>query len=192
MVYEISKWENLTFEVTEKLEGSSLTVFFNRGAFGICSRNFELLDLETTEHTGVRYLMKTGIDKALITYGKHIALQGELIGKGIQGNIYKIAEYDWRIFDVYLIDEQRYALPEERYRILQEINWSKSHVPIIEQAKSIKGMTVADFLKMAEGNSQLRKQCQREGLVFKGTSLLGNKYISFKAISNTYLLKNEM
>lgn len=32
--------------VTEKLDGSSYTAYFNRGQFGVCSRNLELLETE--------------------------------------------------------------------------------------------------------------------------------------------------
>jgi hypothetical protein len=45
----------------------------------------------------VKFLMEKGINDVLKRYGKNIALQGELIGPGIQMNIYGLNEYQWRI-----------------------------------------------------------------------------------------------
>lgn len=182
----------MPFEITEKIEGSSITAFLYNGQFGICSRNYQILELETNENVAVRSLMQFKINEKLSEYGQSIALQGEFIGKAIQGNIYKLDEYNWLIFDVFLIDQKRFASPEERYKILNDLKLSDKHVPIIHKNFSIKGMKVPDFLKQAEGNSVLRKGCQREGLVFKSSKLVDGQIISFKAISNLYLLKNEM
>jgi len=87
------------------------------------------------------------------------------------------------VFDVWLIDEQRYATPTERYPIVELLGLK--HVPVLHYAVAAPS-SVADALNLAEGSS-LNPEVQREGLVFK--SLCGT--VSWKAISNKWLLKNE-
>jgi len=183
-------YEETEFEVTEKLEGQSITAFFYKGAFGICSRNCRL-KLDDTDAAVVKTLQELGIPEILTTYGKNIALQGELVGPGIQANYYSLNSHLWKIFDLFLIDEQRYATPSERFLFLKQFNLLEHTVPVLE-LKKVGGLTVGDLLKYAEGVSVLsppKKQLQREGIVFKSCQLLPSEPISFKAISNVYELK---
>lgn len=59
-----------------------------------------------------------GDRERMTKYGKDIALQGELIGPGIQANLYSLRQHQWRIFDVFIIPEFRYATPSGMYTIL--------------------------------------------------------------------------
>lgn len=131
---------SVEFEITEKLEGSSITVFYHKSRFGICSRNFELKLDDNTESVAVKVVSELGVKNVLESFGKNIALQGELIGPGIQGmhpihvflhvgNIYKLPTHDWKIFDIWLIDELRYATPDERHEILKQLKLHDRHVP---------------------------------------------------------------
>ena len=43
---EYEGWKDMTFYVTEKLDGSSSTFYLNNGVFGVCSRNLELAEPE--------------------------------------------------------------------------------------------------------------------------------------------------
>jgi RNA ligase (TIGR02306 family) len=38
-IRNLQQYQDTLFEVTEKLEGSSISIFFNNGEFGVCSRN---------------------------------------------------------------------------------------------------------------------------------------------------------
>jgi RNA ligase (TIGR02306 family) len=183
------KYTDLEFEITEKLEGSSITCYYHNGRFGICSRNFELKQLDNNESVAVQTLLRLGIREKLLELKLNIALQGEIIGPGIQGNIYKLREHEWRVFDVFLINEQRYATHAEREEILDKLQW-KLRVPFLGM-KVLNGLTVETLLEMAIGTSQLKKDVQREGIVFKSTRLVKGKTKSFKAISNVYLLKQK-
>jgi hypothetical protein len=60
------------------------------------------------------------------------------------------------------------------------------HVPILFDALTLKTTDVQEILSWAEGSSHLLKGQEREGIVFK---CLSDTTISFKAISNKYLLK---
>jgi len=180
---ELTEWQdniNFTWEVTEKLDGSSMTVFVNGDRQGVCSRNWNLKETEgnTLWHVTRREKL---IDKIRDT-GRNLALQGELIGEGIQGNPYKIAGQDFHLFDIYDIDQGRYMTPVER-RVFAETHGIK-HVPVLAEDIVIQEF-VTGLLTMAEGKSVLNDKTEREGFVFK----CNQQEVSFKAISNRFLLK---
>lgn len=174
----------LTFEVTEKLDGSSMTVYFNNGEFGVCSRN---LDLKFDENNSFwKAVIKNNLQEKMTGLGRNFAIQGELIGNGIQGNMYNINHQDFFVFDMFDIDGQNYFSPEARSLMceLLELN----HVPILDIEFKIVSTEVDDLLYLAEGKSLLNEKAEREGLVFKCNE---DPSISFKAISNKFLLKEK-
>ena len=169
------------YEVTEKLEGSSMTVYLIDGEFGVCSRN---LDLKETEgNTFWQVARRDGIEaKMRSVVGTDFAIQGELIGPGIQGNIYKLREPEFRVFDVYSITTGAYLSPQKRRELIR--NLGLQHVPFISVDKDLGVGSVEEILQWAEDISLLNPTVQREGIVFK--EVRGG--MSFKAISNKYLL----
>ena len=175
----------------EKLDGSSMTVgvqFTPEGPdLHVCSRNLSL-KLEDENNSFVKKARQSGVIDALTNYGHNIALSGELIGEGIQGNRYKISGQEWYIFDVFLVDEQRYCDVFEREGILvdlQQLGFKVKKVPALYSAK-LDGATVKSLLEHAEAKTVLGSGAEREGIVWK---LMSNGEISFKAISNKFLLK---
>lgn len=184
-----------SYVMEEKLEGSSCTIYFNDGVFGVCSRNLDLkINEENENNSFVKTALRYGFDGALKHFGKNIAVQAELIGPGIQGNIYKLSEPKLFIFDVFDIDEQRYLTPAERLSVLEKIEsgglFKFDRVPVVGNfvmPDSQFAPTLENIIEMAEGTSELQMFQGREGVVFK--SLTGR--FSFKAISNTYLLKQK-
>ncbi len=66
--------------VTEKLDGTSFTCYFNNGVFGVCGRNWELS--ETDDNSLWRMAKVLELKDKMTKHGKNIALQGELIGAG--------------------------------------------------------------------------------------------------------------
>jgi RNA ligase (TIGR02306 family) len=186
---EFAQWQadRVNWEITEKLDGSSMTVYVNGDDYGVCSRNLNLKDTEG--NTLWQVANRDQILTAIIESGRNIAIQGELIGNGIQGNPYKINGQSFYTFDIYDIDARRYFTPAERNEFceLYEI----LHVPVIaygaELYDTLGIATIADLLKFAEGKSNLNIQAEREGIVFKAHGLDQ----SFKAISNRFLLKSK-
>lgn len=179
---QFEKLQEHRWEVTEKLDGSSCTFYLdNEGEFHVCSRN---LDLERDENNSFwKVAIKYDIENKLrLNKCKGLALQGELVGEGIQGNQYK-TELDFYVFDVYNVNIQQYTLPASRQSACKLLGLK--HVPILEMEFDISKMNVQDLLKMAEGKSFLNGS-EREGIVFKSTT---DHQTSFKAISNKWLLK---
>lgn len=170
------------FEVTEKLEGSSMTCYVIHGEFGVCSRNLDLKHNETNTMWSVA--IRDNIEEKMRECGKNIAIQGELIGPGIQGNIYKLSKPEFHVFDVYDIDGGVYLNPASRRALIQKIGLT--HVPLIDVVglNQFNLHDIETMLNLAEGKSKLYDKQEREGIVFKQTE--GG--MSFKAISNKYLL----
>lgn len=182
LVDEFKLIKEYEWEVSEKLNGSSCTIYYNEGDFGVCSRNLSLKPND--DNTFWRMCQKYDLESKLKSLGKNIALQGEVIGMGIQGNPYKISGQDFYLFDIYDIDKQEYYNYIERFHLCESLELK--HVPL-SGAYSILEDSIDSLLEFAEGKSELNRDVEREGLVFKCTQ---NPNISFKAISNKFLLKN--
>lgn len=185
LVKEIAGWteDKLGYEITEKLDGSSMTVFYNNGEVGVCSRNLELkFDVDNTFwKTAINQELSRKLIDSAAYYG-NIALQGELIGPGIQGNPYKLTEHKFYVFDIFIIDEQKYMEPAYRDYFCKRKDIL--HVPVIDY-KHIDS-DIAGLLKQAEGKSKLNPLVEREGIVYKRFDASH----SFKIVSNSWLEKN--
>lgn len=185
LVAEIEKHRQLgtVFEVTEKLDGSSMTVFLNEGEFGVCSRNLQLKIEGNENNAFVKTAISLGLEEKLkqMDVG-NVALQGELIGEGIQGNPYKLQGLHYYVYNVYSIDEQGYFYPRFAKYLCNDHDIN--YVPSLESGVSI-DCGVDDLLSIADGMSVLNKNTRREGLVFKSE----DNTFSFKTISNQWLLK---
>lgn len=181
LVSEIEKKSRDLYEVTEKLDGSSMTVYFMNGVFGVCSRNLELKEDEnnTFWKTANQYDLKP----KMVGYGLDgYAIQGELTGNGIQGNPYNLIGHKFYVFDVYAIGKGEYLLPEAREKFTKGLGLD--HVPVIGH---LAAPSVEYALDLAKGKSRLNPNAEREGLVFKSLT----ERFSFKAISNDFLLKQK-
>lgn len=185
---ELEQWktESLTWEVTEKLDGSSMTVYcFQKDAeydsdSGVCSRN---LDLKKDENnTFWKVAIREQLIEKLQSTGKNLAIQGELIGEGIQGNRYGIRGHEFFLFDVYDITEGRYFTPEQRRNLAKELDIK--HVPVYLECSGV-DCSIQELLAEAESKSHFNIHTEQEGLVFK----CNQKELSFKVISNKFLLK---
>lgn len=182
---DLQKWtmDETTWEVTEKLDGSSCTFFLDgEGEFHVCSRNLDLKqdDNNSFWKAAVRY----NIEGTMRTFGLlNVAIQGELIGEGIQGNPYGIKGQEFFCFDMYDVKLGQYMKPNDRRATCEFMNIK--HVPVIEKNWRLVE-TTAKLLSIAEGKSELNGGTEREGLVFKNNK---QHSVSFKAISNKFLLK---
>lgn len=169
------------FEITEKLDGSSMTVYMIDGVFGVCSRNLDLKESEGNSFWKVA--RELNLENKMRILGDNIAIQGELIGEGIQKNPYGIKGQKFYVFDMYDIKLGEYLKPED-CRINAE-QLELDHCPVIN-AVATTPESIDELLSMAEGKSLLNNKTEREGLVFKAR----DGSFSFKAISNKFLLKN--
>lgn len=243
---QLPQHKDETFEVSIKLDGSSMTVYhlndgspFFEGHYakrtknkklswwqrlkrwvgwdkkpghiqGVCSRNCEL------EADGgslfAQVARDAGVFAALENFDLNYALQGELIAPSIQQNHEQVGKPEFYIFDVFDIDNQCYLLPEEARSVVEDL-LGLDYVPVISQAFKMEENALYEaslststtprrmvmlptwedprkmvdaLLDIAEGPG-MNEGVKREGLVFKSN----HSGFSFKAISNSYLLKKE-
>ena len=176
----LEKYFGQSFEVTVKRDGSSLTAFVNGEESGVCSRNMNLKETEDSAFWAAANSLSL-IPKILST-GRNLALQGELMSQKIQGNYEKVQGIEWNCFDIYDIDTQEYLLPKERRELCKQLRIP--HIKVVEE-DFVLCHNVDQLLEMAEGPG-VNAGVKREGLVFKQN----NGQFSFKAISNSYLLKH--
>ena len=172
---------NLLFELTEKLEGSSMTCYLIEQEFGVCSRNLDLKRNDDNTLWKVAIEDKIELKMRIAGLDNH-AIQGELVGPGIQGNIYKLSKPMFFVFDIYDIKKGAYMNPVERQAMIKVLQLN--HVPVLTNDKDLGIGTVDELLVWAEGKSFLNGKQEREGIVFK--QIDGG--MTFKAISNKYLL----
>lgn len=174
---EIEAKGEVTYEVTLKLDGTSCTIFRWEGELRVCSRNLELkVNEENKGNTLVAIALKYG---GRIPDG--IAVQGELMGPGIQGNREGFTEHKFFVFDMFDINKHEYVPPV--YCRMNCHLLELDHVPVITVDANAPA-SVEEGLALAEGPSINHKI--REGLVWKCNE---DPSFSFKTISNKFLLQ---
>lgn len=179
---QFDKFMEDTWSVTEKLDGSSCTFYLDdEDQFHVCSRNLDLKEDENNSFwkTAKKYDIE-GIMRR--NNMKGMAIQGEMIGEGIQGNQYKVV-LDFYVYDMYNTRTGEYILPSQLKAACERLGLN--HVPILAEGVTLVGSSIQTILSEAEGKSRLNGS-EREGIVFKSESVHDR---SFKAISNKWLLK---
>lgn len=201
---------NARYEVSLKMDGSSCTVFARsiqtgddslpQVDSGVCSRNLQLkVNEANADNTFISVALKSGLLGALEDLARdgegNFAVQGELMGPGIQGNREGLKVHKLFIFDVQFLDAGGgYLTPMERNGFMRKLYDRGvspdlvTHVPVLNHSVTLDelGITnVKELLAFAEGPSLVH--AVREGLVFKRV----DGEFSFKAISNQFLSKEK-
>lgn len=176
---------SLDWAATEKLDGSSASYFYKDDTLHVCSRNWELKDSDRNAFWQAARTHELA-DKLK---GTTLAIQGELLGPGIQGNRYGFKKPTLYVFDVFDWQQRRY-LDFVEYRVF----CGKKDLEVVPlNAYCAKLRDLPATLRDAEGQSELHS-CLREGVVWRPCKeqthyKLGR--LMFKAISNAFLLKNK-
>lgn len=178
------QYQQDTWSITEKLDGSSCTFYLDdEDVFHVCSRNLDLKEDEANSFWKVA--RKFNIEDIMRrNFMKGMAIQGEMIGEGIQGNQYK-TQLDFYVYDMYNTHTGQYILPVQLKAACERLGLK--HVPILCENTEIKEQSIQSILDYADSKSLLNGS-NREGVVFKSNTVHDR---SFKAISNSWLLKNE-
>lgn len=191
------KMKGRRWQVSVKHDGTSCTIAFSptidfEEPNIVCSRNLRL-KRETTNGTIPIYWQmaeKYGILNKLSELqlaGEEYAVQGEVVGPGINGDRNKEMEYQFRCFRIWDIKGQKYLNPNETFRLCKELDIP--HVQVIETDFPFfdRIATMDEALKFAEGKTA--EGNDREGVVLK--TIDDGDYASFKIVSNRYLMKQE-
>jgi len=195
----ITKYADRKFELTAKDDGSSCTMFYSpsvdsENPFGVCSRNIRQKPVKADGTAPAmwlmakKYLVEEKLKALYENEGKEWALQGEFVSPSVQSNRDKYTEPEWHVFRIWDIKEQKFVEPSVRRE------WCKKnglqHVQVIAEEMPIFKVhtSVEAILKFAEGKTA--RGNEREGIVFKSSDGLEPR-LSFKAVSNRYLLHQE-
>lgn len=186
-----AKYRDVIFEATMKLDGNSMTAYLNNKEIGVCSRGLDLkINEENQDNAFIKVFKEKGIEDFLKYYGRNIAVQGEVMGPGICGNREKFSDHEFFLFDVYDIDRRRHMTPDERSVVVDDMirfGYSGSFVPNLGYVKVFDQFSnIDELLKASEIRSINHKTA--EGIVYRSNRLINDEIISFKVISNKYLM----
>ncbi len=186
LVKEIGACQGMRYEQTEKLEGSSMTCYQLKGEFGVCSRNLDLKRDENNSFWATAIAEDIEAKMRAVDEYWDFAIQGELIGPGVQDNIYKLSRLEFRVFDVYNIQQGEYLKPHARRALIERMGLK--HVPVLHGEFTLTN-TVEELIEAADGKSVMGDIAGplREGVVYKQV----DGGMTFKVISNKYLLNEK-
>ena len=192
----LEKYKGIKCSYSEKADGSSCTVYIKDGEFGVCSRNLELK--ETPENSLWKLARKYDIENKLRQLGKNIALQGEVVGPGINHNTLNLKYLDIYFYDAFDIDTYKYYDLND-FKILVENKLKLKTVPIISYDFELID-NIDELVKLSIGKSKINPEGPREGIVVRPLKEIydcsvmedNNGRISFKVVSPEYLLKYDV
>lgn len=189
---------------TEKLDGSSTTVFYvprdtpglpakylekteDEWIFGVCSRNLCVAKADDNAFWKAAEILD--LESKLKAHGAPIALQGELVGPGVQNNklqLKSLTVYWFNVADP--VKREYYAFKEFKDTIAA---LGLQTVPILEEDFEL-NHTVDQLVVKSIGKSALNKDVWREGIVVRPhieRQERGLGRFSFKVINPEFLLK---
>lgn len=188
-IFKDLKGKDTLFYKTEKLEGQSATYEYYKGKFNRYSHNVKLNKNSKGSWLRVEelYDIKNTLKEFYKQVNVYIALQGEIIGPGIQGNIYNKNEYEFYIFRIKDLSTGKYF----EYSFLTLcINFLSSIsgkdfklVPVLGENEHLLG-SVQELLDDSEKEkSKINPSVLREGVVWRSMT---DQRIGFKVKSPKY------
>ena len=182
----LDELRGLPYAITMKYDGTSSTYCIDPrdGEFHACGRNFSIVDGSNLYWRIARQYDLERILKARPQY----AVQGEIVGPGVQKNPLGLKDLSFFAFSVFDIQNARYLSHGETRNFLSEAGLTA--VDIIEEGPAF-AHTQESLLARAEGKYPGTTN-EREGIVIRplhdvNSAVLAGR-LSFKAISNRYLL----
>ena len=175
------------YVITQKCDGTSSTFLIDPddGTFHACGRNWSIREGDNVYWAIAR---RYDLAEKLRAQGGRYAVQGEICGPGIQKNPLGLAAPSLFVFSAYDLIEGRFLDDAAMRSLAREM--SLDPVPVIEAGDSF-SHDQTSLLALAEGTYPGTRN-QREGVVVRPRderfSPTLNGRLSFKAISNRYLL----
>lgn len=139
LVPDLASWTaaGASWEVTEKLDGTSMTVFVCGEEEGVCSRNYSIIPEACGEETSGHWSVARRDDLIgkLRSCGRNLALQGELVGPRLQENPYNLTRKEFYCFDILAMEDTAtvYLEPSARRQLCTDLGIN--HVPIIAEER---------------------------------------------------------
>jgi RNA ligase (TIGR02306 family) len=158
--------------VTEKLEGSNFSVFVRPdGTFAVNQRTKTLIPKEAVEHTFWKVARESrAIDFARALCERHpgepVLVYGEVIGPGIQSNIYKLKTHAVRLFDIRV--GPRFLAPDPFLEAVASFYEKPDAVvvPVLHRGRLADWLAGRSIKEASNGRSKLA-DVAREGIVVR-------------------------
>lgn len=184
----IQKLSGMPYYLSLKLDGTSCSFMVDPmdGEYHACGRNYSYK--RNPDHSfwqiSDRYGLETGLRRLA-----GVALQGEVVGPGIQGNPLGLGSIDFYVFNVVEVATRRRLSLDYAMAIAKGLG--VPFVPILERGGRFE-YTADELLSKAKGfykeHFPAAKDTQpREGIVVRSIDCS----ISFKAINNEFLLEEK-
>lgn len=185
--------ESLTgkpYYISLKLDGTSSTFLIHPedNTYHVCGRNYSYKYSDSHKFWTLsnKYNIEQGL-RELWEDGRKIAIQGEIVGPGIQKNPLGLTDHDLYIFNVVDVISGSKLCLDDSLSIVERLGLK--FVPLLDKGDNFT-YTKDSLLELAKGKyithfSSAKSSQDREGIVIR--SICGE--ISFKAINNDFLLK---
>ena len=150
----IARHHGKTFYMTEKLDGTSLIAYVYSREYGLCSRN-QRLDEDDLDNGMCKLAKDLDLREKLFAarerLGFDLAIQGEMIGPGIQKNKYALLGPKLYVFNVVNLDAYRLEAHQTMLRVLSEMGLTA--VP--QLGTIVLGHSVDQLVEFSMGDSAL-------------------------------------
>lgn len=182
------------FYLTEKLDGMSCSAWLDEDGLNIAGRNWNLKFVEGNAYW--RAAAVVGLAEKLhrlrTDFGADLALQGEVVGPGIQKNLLALPEATFKCFGAFDRTTRTFLDFERFVRLTEAVEIPT--VPILDRAFRLAG-TVAEMVTLATRKSVINPKNWAEGIVVRSKteqyeSATGGR-LSFKVINPEFLLKHD-
>ena len=152
--------------ITEKVEGTNhATVLTDTGEAVVCQRGNRIVELPDSENTYCKVAREQGLLEFVAQVphepGQLVALRGELIGPGIQKNIYGLKKPVVRLFDVKV--GHRYLHAEAFLQLVPEA-W---RVPVLSCGPTLRQWLAGRTVQQAADGKSAWADRLREGIVVR-------------------------
>jgi RNA ligase (TIGR02306 family) len=167
--------------ITEKRDGTSTTYVYMDDTFIVAGRNFIHTEVKPNNRHYFEIADKYDLRNKKVS---GIAIQGEITGPKIGGNRHGLTENQFHVFNIYSIDQSRYLPWDEVVTICKEMKLPHVRVVYIGVITDSE-LNLKYFMSLAQ-SQRYENGKYAEGIVVKSNC---GPRISFKVISNQYLLK---
>lgn len=184
----LEKYRGKMFRASVKIHGSSMTAFYKDGYFGVCSRNLEVKDDDSSDFWKIAKAYN--LQDKLERYNRNLSIQGEACGGKLNGNIYKFPELRFYVHNIYDIDSKQHLGQDEMIKVATELGLEVCPEPFPPFELN---HTLEELVAMAEKPSIFNSDVPEEGLVFRPIEEIWDDInrcrLSFKIVSRVFKAK---
>ncbi len=173
--------------ITQKMDGSSMTLIKKGDTFMVCSRRL-ILEPDAIMY---QWVQREKINQRIIDYGQNLAIQGEFCGPKVNGNQLGLTDYKFYVFNVKNLDTGKFYGWDEIKALCNELKIES--VPLVSIFMCDDNWTIDKFQEVANQQTYIHetgKKVPGEGIVIRPTipviSDILWKMLSVKVINQNY------